>query len=68
MYLKSLIETVVGWAAGGAAGAITVAQAAGADLLSGRTWAGIGVAAGIGLVKGLASKYGGNPESATITS
>lgn len=68
MYLKSLFETTVGWTAGGAAAALTVAQTTGQDLLSGRVWAGVGVAAVVGLIKGLASKYGGNPDSSTLTS
>lgn len=68
MYWKSLAETVVGWAAGGAAGALAVAQVAGVDLLSGRVWAGVGVAAVAGLIKGAAARFKGNPESSTLTS
>lgn len=68
MYVKSLTETMVGWAAGGAAGALTVAQTTGQDLLSGRVWAGIGIAAVAGLIKGAAARFKGNPESSTLTS
>lgn len=63
-YLKSLIETALGWFAGGAVAVLTLP---GTDLSSAAVWRAAALAGAVGVVKGVAARYVGDRDRSTLS-
>lgn len=63
-YLRSLIETALGWFAGGAVAVLTLP---GTDLSTASVWRAAALAGAAGVLKGLAARYVGDRDRSTLT-